>query len=73
MFGFALEFLTQHGVLGGHANGAGIEVTLAHHDAPFDHQGCCGETKFIRTEQCANDDVAAGLHLSVCLNTNAAA
>ena len=29
----ALEFLAQHRILRGNAHGAGVEVTLPHHDA----------------------------------------
>jgi hypothetical protein len=55
------------------ANRAGIEVTLTHHDATFDHQrrGC--ETHFVSAQQCANHDIATGFHLSVGLHGNAAA
>ena len=33
VLGLALELLAQFGVLRGHADGAGVQVALAHHDA----------------------------------------
>ena len=73
MLWFASEFFAQFRVLCRHAYGAGVQVALAHHDAAFHHQRCCGETKFIRTQQCANRHVAAGFHLAVGLHADAAA
>ena len=73
VLGLAREFLTQHRVLCSDTHRAGIEVTFAHHDAAFDHQWRCRKTEFIRAQQCANGDIAAGLHLAVGLHTDASA
>jgi hypothetical protein len=73
VLGLTRELLAQHRVLRGHANWAGVEVTLAHHDAAFDDQGCCCETKFVGAQQSTNHHVTAGLHLTVNLNPDAAA
>jgi len=54
------------------ADRAGVEMTLAHHDATLDNQRCRGKTEFVRTEQRADHNVAAGLHLTVGLNADAA-
>jgi len=72
MLGLAAEFLAQHRVLRGHTNRAGVEVTLAHHDAAFNHQWGSRKTKFISTQQRANHHVAAGFHLAIGLHANAA-
>ena len=66
------ELGAQHGVLGRHAHGAGVQVALAHHDAAFHHQRCGSEAEFVRTQQGADGDVAAGLHLAVGLHADAA-
>jgi hypothetical protein len=73
VLGLAGEARAQHRVLGGDPDRAGVEVALAHHDAAFDHQRRRGETKLVGTEQRADDDVAAGLHLAVGLDPDAAA
>ena len=73
MLGLAGEALAQHRILRGDADRAGVEVALAHHDAAFDHQRRGGETEFVGAEQRADDDVAAGLHLAVDLDADAAA
>ena len=64
------EALAQHRILGGDTDRAGVQMTLAHHDAAFDHQRRGGETELIGTEQGADDDVATGLHLTVNLNAD---
>src|SRR2546429_958993 len=48
-------------------------VALAHHDAALDDQGRRGEAELVGAQQRADDDVAAGLHLAVGLNADAAA
>ena len=57
----------------GDTDRAGIEVTLAHHDATFHHQRCGGETKFIRAQQCADHHIAPRFDLAVDLHRDAAA
>ncbi len=66
----AREALAQHRILGGDADRAGVQMALAHHDAAFDDQRRGGEAEFIGTEQGADDDVAAGLHLTVDLDAD---
>ena len=64
----ATEAFTKNRVLGGDADGAGVEVADAHHDAAGDDQRRRGEAEFFRTEQRTDDDVASGLQLAVDLN-----
>ena len=70
VFRLAGEALTEHRILGGDADRAGVQVALAHHDAAFDDQRRGGETELIGTEQRADNDVAAGLHLTVDLDAD---
>ena len=72
VFGLAGELGAQHRILRGHADRAGVEVALAHHDAAFDHQRRGGEAEFVGAQQRADGDVAAGLHLAVGLHADAA-
>ncbi len=60
-------------LLGGDADGTCIEVADPHHDAARDHQRRRGEAEFLRTEQRADDHVAAGLELPVHLHHDAVA
>ena len=47
VFGLAGEARAQFGVLGGNADGAGVQVALAQHDAATDNQGRGGEADFV--------------------------
>ena len=67
VFGLAGEFLAELGVLRGDADGAGVEVALAHHDAAERDERRGGEAEFFGAEQRGDDDVAAGLELAVGL------
>ena len=67
------KLLAQCRVLRGNTHRAGVEVALAHHDAAFHHQRCGGKAKFVCTQQRANGDVTAGLHLAVGLHADTAA
>ena len=71
VFRLACELLTQFGILCGNAHGAGVEVTLAHHDAAFHHQRRGGEAELISTQQGTHSHVATGLHLTVRLHADA--
>ena len=73
VLGRACEARAQNRVLGGDADGAGIQVALAHHDAAHGDEGHCGEAEFFRAEQGGDDDIAAGLQLAVGLHADAAA
>ena len=71
--GCPLEALAQHGVLRRDPNRAGVEVTLAHHDAAGGNQRRCGKTEFVGAEQGADHHVAACPDAAVDLHRNAAA
>src|SRR5688572_30118655 len=58
----------QLGILSRYAYGARVEVTDAHHDASHHDEWCSREPELFGTEQRADDDIAAGLHLSVDLH-----
>ena len=73
MLRLAAEFLAQFRVLCGYAYRACVQVAFAHHDAPADNQGRCGESKFVRAKQRANRHIAACLKLSVHLHPDAVA
>ncbi len=73
VLGLARELLAQHRILRRHTHRTGVQVALAHHDAALDHQRRGGEAEFIRAQQCADHDVAAGLHLAVGLHADAVA
>ena len=64
------EFLPQYRILGRHADRAGIEMTLAHHDAAERNQRRGGKTEFIRTQQRANGDIAPGAQSAIHLHGN---
>ena len=73
VLGLALEAPAQHRVLRRHADRAGIEMTLAHHDAARRDQRRGGEAELIGAEQRADDDVAPGADAAVDLHGDAAA
>ncbi len=62
------EARAQLGVLGRDADGAGVQVADAHHDAAFDDERGGGEAELLGAEQRGDEHVAAGLHLSVDLH-----
>src|SRR6185437_4310628 len=66
------EAFAEFGVLRGDAYGAGVQMAFAHHDTAFDDEGCGSETPFFRTQQGGDGDVAAGFHLAVGLEDDAA-
>lgn len=65
--------LAQGRVLDGHADGAGVEVADAHHDAAGDDEGRGREAVFLGAQEGGDDDVASGLHLAVGLDDDAVA
>ena len=73
VLGLPAELAAQHRILRGHADRAGVEMALAHHDAAGDDQRRRREAEFVGAEHRADDDVAAGLHLAVDLHGDAAA
>src|SRR4029450_12842242 len=58
----------QPRVLSGDADWAGIQVAYAHHDATRDHERGRGKPEFLGAHERGDDDVAAGLHLTVDLH-----
>ena len=54
VLGLALESRAQHRVLRGHADGAGIQMAFAHHDAARGDQGRGGEAELVGAEQSAH-------------------
>ena len=67
------ELLAQLGVLRGDADGAGVEVADAHHDAARHDERRGREAELLGTEQRGDHDVAAGLELAVDLHDDAVA
>ncbi len=55
MLRLALEALAQDGILRGHADGAGVQMALAHHDAAGGDQRCGREAELICAQQRADD------------------
>ena len=73
VLGRAVELLAELLVLGADADGAGVEVALAHHDAADGDQRRGGEAVLLRAEAGGNDNVAAGLEPAVGFETDAGA
>ena len=71
VFGLAGEFFAQYRVLCCDADRTGIQMAFAHHDAAFNHQRRGREAEFIRTQQCADQDITAGFHLPIDLYRDA--
>lgn len=59
--------------LGGDADGAGVGVALAHHDAAHGDERRGREPKLLGTQERGNGEVAAGAHLPIGLQHGAAA
>lgn len=57
VFGLSREFLPKHGVLSRYADGASVQVTLAHHGAAHHYQRGRAEADFVRAEKSSNHDV----------------
>ena len=73
VFRTAGEVLTELRILGGDADRAGVEVTDAHHDATEGHQRSRGEAELFGAEEGGDDDVTAGLQLTVGFDDDAGA
>ena len=73
VLGLARELLAQPRILRRDADGAGVQVADAHHDAARGDQRRGGEAEFLGAEQRGDHDVAAGLQLAVGLDRDAAA
>ena len=71
MFRLAFEALPEFRVLRGNADGAGVQVALAHHDAARRDQWCRGKTDFISAQECCNQHVAAGANATIGLHCDA--
>ena len=67
------ELLAQLRILRRDAGRAGVQMADAHHDAARRHQRRGREAEFLGAEQRGDDDIAAGLQLTVGLDRDAAA
>ena len=67
------ELLPQFRILRRHAHRTGIEMADPHHDAAQRHQRGGGKAKFLGAKQRGDDDVAAGLQLTVGFHRDSAA
>ena len=72
VFGLPCEFLAKDGILRGDADGAGVQVALAEHDAAHDDERRCREAELLCAEQAGYSHVATGLQLPVRLHDDAA-
>jgi len=72
-FGLAVEAEAQRFVLRGNANGAGVEMTLAGHDAADGDKGRGAEAEFVGAEDGANENVAGEAEAAVDAERNAGA
>ncbi len=68
MLGLALEARAQDRVLRRHADGAGVQMAFAHHDAARRDQRRGGEAELVGAEQRAHDHVAAGANAAIDLH-----
>ena len=73
VLGLAREPLPQLRVLRRDAHRAGVEVTLAQHDAALRHQGGGRDAELVGPEETGDRDVAARLYLAVGLHHDPAA
>ena len=73
VLGLAGELGAQHRVLRRDADGAGVQVALAHHDAAGRDQRCGRKAELVGAEQRADDDVTSGPDAAVDLNGDASA
>ena len=73
MLGLASELLAEDGVLRGDADGASVQVALAHHDAPHHDQGGRRHAVLLRAEEGCDRQVATRLQGSVRLHDDPAA
>ena len=73
MLRLAGKALAQFRVLRGDADRAGVQVTLAHHDAAFNDQGCGGKAELVGTEQGTDNHITTGTHAAINLHGYAAA
>src|SRR5262249_18314652 len=71
--GAAGEALAKLRILRGDADGAGVEMADAHHDAAQDDERRRREAVLLAAEQRRDEDVASGLHLAVDLDHDAVA
>ncbi len=73
VLGRTLETLAQHRILRRHADRAGVQVALAHHDAAGRDQRGRREAELVGAEQGADHDVAARAQAAVDLQRDPAA
>ena len=73
VFGLSGEHFPEDRILGGDADGAGVEVAFAEHDAAHDDERGGGEAELLGAEEAGDGNVAPGLELAVSLDDDAAA
>ena len=73
VFRHASEARAQSGILRGNANGAGIQMAFAHHDAASRNQRRGSKAKFIGAEQRTNHHIAPSAQAAIHLHRNASA
>ena len=73
VFGLAREASAQDRILSRDADGAGVQMTLAHHDAAHGDERHGGKAVLFGSKQGGDDDIAACLELAVGLHADAAA
>ena len=73
VLGLPGEAGAEHRVLRGDADGAGVEVALAHHDAAKRDQRRRGEAEFFGAQDRGDHDIATGLELAVGFQPHARA
>jgi len=70
---FAIEASTEFFVLRGDADGAGVEMALAGHNAADGEERGGAEAEFVGAEECAYDDVARKFQAAVDAERDAGA
>src|SRR5688572_14643972 len=63
----------QFRILRRHADGTGVQMTSAHHNAAERYEWRSRKTKLFRAEQCGYDTITTGFQLPVRLDRDAAA
>ncbi len=73
MLWLTFEALAQLRILRRNTHRAGVEVTLAHHDATSCNQWCGGKTELVRSQQGTDDNVAPGAKAAIHLDSDPSA
>ena len=73
MLRIAAKLGAQLWILGGDADGAGVQMADAHHDAAQRDERSRGEAELLSAQQRGDDDISAGFHLAIRFDDDAAA